>query len=70
MNPALDEDKEISQKERELRNLQNNFFQEEKDQEEILYYNPNLEELKKNTSLKPKIIKGFIFCKQILIYLE
>lgn len=63
MNPAAAEEKEISQREKELRNLQNNIFQLEINEEQKLFYNPNLEELKKNTSMKPKIIKGLIFCK-------
>jgi len=68
MNPA--ENKEISQREKELKNLQNNFFQLEKHEEQKIFYNPNLEELKKNTSLKSKILKGFIFCNYNLNYLE
>lgn len=61
MNPA--KEREISQREKELRNLENNNFDLHTSQEEKLIYDPDLEELKKNTSLKPKIIKGFVFCK-------
>lgn len=61
MNPA--EEKEILQREQELKNLQNGIFHVEQAKEEVPYYNPNLEELKRNSSLKPKLIKGLIFCK-------
>ena len=66
MNSAAAAEKVLSQRENELRNLQNNIFQseaEKEDKEKKIYYNPDIEELKKNISLKPKIIKGFIFCK-------
>jgi hypothetical protein len=68
MNPA--KNKEISQREKEFKNLQNNFFQLEKHEEQKIFYNPNLEELRKNTSVKTKILKGFIFCNYNLINLE
>jgi len=69
MNPG-EREIDISQRERELLNIQNNIFKNRQDQESTIYYYPDLEELKKNTSLKPKLIKGFIFCKLILIYIE
>lgn len=59
-----EEKKDALKKELELKNLQNNYFQEEKQQDDVLlYYSPTIEEFKNNHSLKPKIIKGFIFSK-------
>ncbi len=57
-----EERKDILKKEKELRNLQMNIFEEKESNEEKIYYNPSIEEYKKNHSIKPKIIKGFIFC--------
>lgn len=54
---------DISQKEIELKNLQNNIFQRNNNEEEKIYYNPNLQELKQNSSIRQKMTRGYIFCK-------
>jgi len=68
LNPK--EKEEILKKELELKNLEKNIFQQNDLKEDLVYYNPSIEEYYKNHSIKPKFIKGFIFCNYYDIYLE